>query len=269
MASLSRQRLPVWRRLRPILGKTWIETQTHFLIGLAAITVVCLALLLGQGVLRNRLSGRLVAADRVAVSLTYAEYVHRFVNAGAVQPLSQMIVVILAVGGLQRERENGTAALTLSLPLTRSELVGARAAIGLTQVVLLAGMPGVLTTVVAPAVGEVYPISQAIGFWILAAATQALIFCATLLVSALGTNQLTSLLVAWLLLWGHSGVALLPALRPYSVSLRWIATGMGMPYVDPATSLLIALPWLRLAVLASLSAALIVATARVTTRQDY
>lgn len=269
MDRLSHQRLPIRRRLHPILVKTWLETQARFLIGLSAILMVCLGLIVWQEPLRIRLSGRLLAADAVAASLSYPEYVQRFLNAGAVQPLSQMIAVILAIGGLQRERETGTAALTLSLPFRRSELVAARAAVGLVQVAMLAAVPGVMLTAISPAVGEAYSLSQALGFWMLAAVTQGLVYSATLLISTVGTNQLTSLLVALLLLWAHSGVALLPALRPYSLSLRWIATGMGMPYVDPETSLLIYLPWLRLAVMAGLSLALIAVTARMTERQDY
>lgn len=255
-------------RFRPIVRKTWMETKTVFLLGLAAIFVVGLALIAWQDPLRVRLSGR-SSSGAATMALLYSEYIHRFVLAGAVQPLTQMLAVILGVIGLEREREQGTISLTLSLPFRRSELIAARVAAGFLQVTLLAAAPLALLVVCSPIVGQYYPLPHAIGFWVLSAVTQYLIFSGAMLLSTFGANQLTSMLIAWLLLWAHSAVAVLPALRAYGLGLRSIATGMGLPYVDQTTGLLIAVPGYRLASMLLLSLVFIAITVKLTERRDY
>ena len=109
-----------WQMLRPLFTKTWLETRSRFLIGLVAVAGLCLALVLWQGPLRARLSlgtSRAVP-DTVVATLAYAEYIHRFLYAGAVQPLGQLVALILAMGGLQRERETGTTALVSPRPVS-------------------------------------------------------------------------------------------------------------------------------------------------------
>lgn len=268
MTSDWRRSVQTTRRFRPILSKTWMETKAVFLLGLAAMFVVGLALIAWQDPLRVRLSGR-SPSEGATMAFLYSEYVHRFVLTGAVQPLTQMLAVILGVIGLEREREQGTVSLTLSLPFRRSELIAARVAVGFVQVTLLAAAPLALLVTCSPIVGRNYPLPQALGFWVLSAATQCVIFSGAMLLSTFGANQLTSVLIAWLLLWAHSAVSVLPALRSYGLGLRSIATGMGLPYVDQATGLLIAVPGYRLASLLLLSLVFIAITVKLTERRDY
>ena len=252
-------------------SKSWLETRGRFLIGLAAVCMLCIALISWQGSLRSRLELGSPQLDAVSAAsrMAYATYVHRFLQSGALQPLTQLLAILLAIGGLQRERETGTAALTLSLLLTRRDLVGIRAAVGVLQIALLALMPGLLIPAVSWIVGEFYPVPQALGFSLLSFATGVTIFSGALLVSTFLGGQLTAMLVAWLLLWLHTAVALLPTLRPWRLSLTWIASGAGMSYFNPETSFLIGVPWLHVSVLAVISAALVAAAARVTENQDY
>lgn len=240
MGDDSHLRVTKWEMLRPLFTKTWLETRSRFLIGLVAVAGLCLALVLWQGPLRARLSlgtSRAVP-DTVVATLAYAEYIHRFLYAGAVQPLGQLVALILAMGGLQREREIGTTALTLALPVRRRDLVGARAVVGIVQVTVVALVPAVLIPILSPLVGESYSASQALGFFALWVPAHTIIFSAALLVSTVVPSQMTALLIAWLVLLAHSAVALIPALQPFKLSLGWIATGVGMSYFDPVTSLL-------------------------------
>lgn len=270
MADGSRAPISKAEMLWPLLTKTWLETRSRFLIGVLAVAGLTLALVLSQDLLRTRLSGRAPAAVGAAfAALTYADYIHRFLYTGAVQPLGQLIALVLAMGGLQRERETGTTALTLALPVSRRELMGMRAAVGIAEVSVLALVPGVLIPAMSPLVGESYPVSQALGFAVLWIAAHTTIFSAALLVSTIVPSQMTALLVTWLLLLAHSAIALLPALQPFRLNLGWIATGVGMPYLNPTTSLLIGLPWDRLLVMGLLSFGLITAASRVTEHQDY
>lgn len=271
MSDASRGPISRAAMLRPLVTKTWHETRSRFLIGVVAVAGLSLVLLFWQGTLRTQFSARLPAAavETAVAALTYGEYIHRFLYAGAVQPLGQLIALVLAMGGLQRERETGTTSLTLSLPVSRRELMGVRAAVGIIQVSAIALVPAILIPAVSPLVAESYPVSQALGFWVLWVVAHTTIFSAALLVSTIVPSQLTALMVTWLLLLAHSAVALLPALQPFRLNLGRIATGVGMPYFDSTTSLLIGLPWPRLAVMALLSVGLMAAASRVTERQDY
>lgn len=270
MSDASRAPISKAAMLRPLVTKTWLETRSRFLIGVLAVAGLSLVLVFWQGTLRTRLSARPTAAvETAAATLTYGEYIHRFLYTGAVQPLGQLIALVLAMGGLQRERETATTSLTLALPVSRRELMGVRAGMGIIQVSAIALVPAVLIPAMSPLVVQSYPVSQALGFWVLWVAAHTTIFSAALLVSTIVPSQLTALMVAGLLLLAQSAVALLPALQPFRLNLGRIATGMGMPYFDSTTSLLIGLPWPRLAVMALLSLGLVAAASRVTERQDY
>src|SRR5204862_7098046 len=79
-----------------------------------------------------------------------------------------ILVMILGLGGLQRERPVGSASFTLSLPVTRARLVLIRAAMGLLQVTLLSFVPALLIPTLSPFIAKhAYPESQALQFALL------------------------------------------------------------------------------------------------------
>lgn len=258
--------------LRALLTKTWLETRSRFLISALAMTGLCMWLVLSQGPLRERLSGVAAVANHGPLSelaSLYSRYLQRFVYAGALEPLAELFAVVLAMGGLQKERELGITGLTLSLPVTRSHLTTVRAIAGIGQVALIALIPAVLIPVLSALVGDSYPASQSFSFFLLWTAAHAAVFSAAMLVSSLVSNQITALLVAGLWLITHSMIALLPVLQPFKLRPGWIASGTTMPYLDPVTGLLTGLPWTRLLILLLVSSCFIAATARVTEHQDY
>ena len=99
--------------------------------------------------------------------------------------------------------------------------------------------------------------------------THGLVFAIALLLSTVIGSQITALLVGVLVLGAHAVIAALPALRPWRLNLNAIANGTGMPYLDPATGLLTALPWPRLAVTSIAIGLLFLLAARLTERQDF
>ena len=63
-------------------SKSWLETRGRFLIGLAAVCMLCIALISWQGSLRSRLELGSPQLDAVSAAsrMAYATYVHRFLD---------------------------------------------------------------------------------------------------------------------------------------------------------------------------------------------
>jgi hypothetical protein len=82
-------------------------------------------------------------------------------------------------------------------------------------------------------------------------------------------GQYTAFLVAWLLFLAQAMVAGLPQLRAYRLNIQWMTSGLGMPYFDPRTALIVGpLPWLRVSMMLVAAAMLCASAACVTERQD-
>jgi ABC-2 type transport system permease protein len=81
---------------------------------------------------------------------------------GALRYLFLVFVLVLGLGGLLQERARGSAAFTLSCPVTRTRLIGVRALIGLAEVVALALVPAFVVTILSPVVHETFPAAEAL-----------------------------------------------------------------------------------------------------------
>lgn len=253
----------------PLLLKYWIESRSRFALSLAALFVVCAGLVAWQEPIRAQLLTRTSNSDEAEFLRSYSAYVHRFIYSGSAQPISLFFALVLGLGGLQRERELRTAGWTLALPVQRSQFVWARGVVGMSQIMLLALLPAVVIPLGSAIVGESYALGQAMAHTALWIATHGLVFAIALLLSTFIAGQLTALLVGALVLGGHAVIAALPALRPWRLNLSAIANGTGMPYLDPSTGLLTALPWTRLAVMSIIICLLIALAAQLTERQDF
>ena len=81
------------------------------------------------------------------------------------QNLPQMwtlFAVLLGTGGLLSQASGGGALFTLSLPVSRSRLLGVRAATGLAELLVLALVPSLLLPLLSPAVGQTYSVGDAL-----------------------------------------------------------------------------------------------------------
>jgi ABC-type transport system involved in multi-copper enzyme maturation permease subunit len=73
------------------------------------------------------------------------------------QNLTQMGVffaILLGCGGLLSESSKGSALFTLSLPVTRKQLLGARTGAGLAQLFAIAMVPPLAISLLAPSIGS-------------------------------------------------------------------------------------------------------------------
>jgi hypothetical protein len=70
--------------------------------------------------------------------------------------------VLLGTGGLVSQASGGGALFTLSLPASRSRLLGVRAATGLAELFVLALVPPLLVPLFSIAIGESYALSDAL-----------------------------------------------------------------------------------------------------------
>ena len=73
-----------------------------------------------------------------------------------------LFAVLLGTGGLLAQASGGGALFTLSLPVSRSRLLGVRAATGLAELLALAVVPSLLLPLLSPIVGERYGLGDAL-----------------------------------------------------------------------------------------------------------
>src|SRR5581483_6324842 len=160
------------RRTDMLWYKSWLETRWRFLIGLGVLMCSAFATVLAYPRVAHLLPlvpaidtttaiGRQIkeAAD---LAREYRGYIW---SQWFRQNMPQMWVVfaaLLGTGGLLSEGSRGTALFTLSLPASRSRLLGIRAAAALGELLLLAVLPSLLVPLLSPGVGESYGLVEAL-----------------------------------------------------------------------------------------------------------
>ena len=152
--------------------KAWLETRGRFFGGLA------LSLIVGFGVIYDfRATERLLPLVRnmdpqrstrtgpiggaikeaIAAQQTFRGFVwwqwYR-------QNLTYLVVIfgaLLGAGGLLA-KSGGATLFTLSLPVSRTRLIGTRAAIGLAELLAIAVVPSLVLPLLAPSIGQSYSV---------------------------------------------------------------------------------------------------------------
>ena len=115
--------------------KAWRESRVRFLLTIAVWAFLCLGLM-------YRARTGFPPAERP--DLPYSAWVWGNIYGNMNPTVFIILVMILGLGGLQRERPAGTSAFTLALPVTRWRLLTVRAAVGLIQVAILSFLPAML-----------------------------------------------------------------------------------------------------------------------------
>jgi ABC-2 type transport system permease protein len=119
--------------------KAWLETRTRFWICLVGLLLVCAFNIYFDNVVSRSLVLRDGAVQQALLPHSreyYLSVLHK-----AHQSLSLcwvLAVTLLTMGGLLREKAVSTATLTLTLPLTRSRIGGARIGMSVVQSLALA-----------------------------------------------------------------------------------------------------------------------------------
>src|SRR5437879_7493274 len=133
-----------------LLYKAWIESRWRFICGAVAVTAL--------SILFVRLHPILIPQWQAALQDAYAYkprwlplgvsdyrfYIWHFLFDFRLQNLWVLFAVVLGFGGLLREHANGTAAFSLSLPVTRNRWFISRVLIPFLETSVLASLPSVV-----------------------------------------------------------------------------------------------------------------------------
>jgi hypothetical protein len=234
--------------------KAWLETRSRFLVALCGSTALC--------------AYHVYAGNREALPDTALSYYNHVLHSGHAELclLWVLSVTLLIMGGLLREKAAGAAALTLSLPVSRTRLMAVRICVGLIQAIALAIFPWCAMLIVATATGKCYSVSQAWFHVVLLLGGGLIVFGIALLVSSFVEGEYTAPIVS---LGIVLAMGFLFADRSPQGTNPIVALD-GFRYLDRSTHLLVGpIPWMRLATNVCITAALILASLRAMNRREF
>ena len=241
--------------------KAWRESQATFILSATAISLLCLAFAL----LRKE-AGSAISDE----PLTYAVYIWKTVYRGYLREIFVILALLLGMGGLMRERDNGTAGFTVTLPVSRRRLVLVRAATGLLEVLGLALLPALLIPSLSAVTGESYPYPQAWQFALLWVAGGSFMFMIGFLSSCIFAGPYTPPIAGLFALMAYSLLSDLPMMERYSLDIHDLMSGTGKPWFEPSTARLIGpVPWLPATAFVVIASAFIGLACRITQKQDF
>ncbi len=168
--------------------KAWLETRWRFISALLILTVVAGGnvydyLATQQLLPRLNVSTPSPAAEatglagalREAIELqkTFRGFIWYQAFRQTLTQMGVLFAVLLGCGGLLSESSKGSALFTLSLPVTRKQLLGARLGTGLAELFALAMAPPLAISILAPTIGQQFALVDALahGICIFVAAT--------------------------------------------------------------------------------------------------
>ncbi len=173
--------------------KTWLETRSRFLAGLAVLMFSA-----GSTVLIYPQVSQLIPAvpdmelggaigrqvrQSLELSRTYEGYVwlQWFVN--NMPKTWALFAILLGAGGLLSQATRGGAMFTLSLPVSRERLLDIRAGAALGELLVLAIVPSLLVVLLSPAVGQSYSLIDAMVYAVCVFVAGTVLFSLTFLLS--------------------------------------------------------------------------------------
>ena len=243
--------------------KAWRESRVRFVLSVAVWTLLCLGLM-------YRARTDFPPADRP--DLPYSAWVWANIYGNMNPTVFVILVMVLGLGGLQRERPVGTAPLTLTLPVTRTHLIAVRAAVGLLQVAVLSFIPAMLIPTLSPLLArQSYPQTQALQFGVLFLSWGAVAFAVGFLWSSLFGGEFTGMAlcvitpVVYRIVIANSS-----KLQNYQ-ALNYANFMSGLPYVQSPVKVVIdkPLPWMTLFILALATIGFVACAAGITHQQDF
>jgi ABC-type transport system involved in multi-copper enzyme maturation permease subunit len=253
--------------------KAWLETRWRFISALLILTVLA-----GSNVYDYLATQHLLPRLNVATETPAAEATGL---AGAIreaidiqkdfrgfvwyqafrQNLTQMGVffaVLLGCGGLLSESSRGSALFTLSLPVTRKQLLGAKTSLGLAQLLAISIVPPLAISVLAPTIGQRFGMIDALAHGVCIFFVATVFFSLASFLSTLFGDIWRPLLIA-------IGIACAAAIASMLVPQINIFSVMnGESYFRTGT-----LPWAGMLTSAVLATALLYSAAETLERRDF
>lgn len=140
----------------------------------------------------------------------YRFYIWHFLFDFRLQNLWVVFAMVLSFGGLLREHANGTAAFSLSLPVTRNRWLLSRVLIAFLETTALALIPAVVVPIASVSVGQFYPIGQGLAHGLLMAGVGSVFVGLTAFLSLILRGEYTPVVVTLAIL-----------MVPYLVLQEW------------------------------------------------
>jgi ABC-2 type transport system permease protein len=253
--------------------KAWLETRSRFITALIVLTMMSGSNVydyLATKTLLPRLNAttETPAAEASGLSEMLREAIdlqkdfRGFIWYQAFrQNLTQMGVffaVLLGCGGLLHESAKGSALFTLSLPVTRRQLLGARIGNGLAQWLAIAMVPPLAIPILAPAIGQHFSVVDALAHGLCIFFVGAIFFSLASFLSTMFTDIWRPLLIA-------IGIACAVALASVAVPQLAIFSVMnGESYFRNGS-----LPWAGFVTSAVIATALLYGAAETLERRDF
>ena len=253
--------------------KAWLETRWRFICA-----VVILTLLSGSNVyeylavqsllpqLNEQWEGRIAGAGVFEAALREAFEAQKTFR-GFIwyqtfsQNLSQMGVffaILLGCGGLLSESSKGSAMFTLALPVTRRQLLGARAGAGLAQLFAMSMVPSLIIPLLAVSIGQRFSPVDALVHGVCLFVVAAVFFSLASFLSTLFGDIWRPLLIG-------VGIACAIAIASVAVpQLRIFSVMSGETYFKTGS-----LPWAGLMTSAVIATALLYSAAETLERRDF
>ena len=253
--------------------KAWLETRFRFISALVILTLMAggnvYDYLATERLLPMLNSTTITPADRgpglagvIADAIELQKDFRGFVFFQAFkQNLTQMGVlfaVLLGCGGLLAESKKGSALFTLSLPITRKELLTVRTATGLAQCFAIAMIPPLVFPVLAPSIGQRFSIVDSLAHGVCLFFVGALFYSLATFLSTMFADIARPMLIAIFL---ACLAAVAQAVAPEFGVFRVMS---GESYFRTG-----ALPWVGLLTTAVLASALLYGSAQSLERTDF
>lgn len=251
--------------------KAWLETRWRFVSALVILTVMAGSdvyefvvaqrmMPLAESLLSGTDGGPFGAAIREAVTVQREFRGFIWYNAfrDNLTSVGLLFAVLLGCGGLLTEARKGSALFTLSLPVTRKQLLGVRIGTGLAQCFAIAMIPPLVIPLLAPAIGQQFSVIDSLAHGLCLFFVGALFFSLASFLSTLFGDIWRPLLTTVL-------IACVAAVAQFAAPEFGVFKVMsGESYFRTG-----ALPWMGLATSAVLATALLYSAAETLERRDF
>lgn len=172
---------------RSVLWKAWRESRARFFCAwVLLISLVVYAVLTSPGFLTR------YNAHFPDKPLLYSVYVWTGLFHYALEGLWILSALVIALGGLAREKAMGVAFFSLALPIGRLQLFLIRATTAFVQSIILGLTSALLVPVLSALVGEAYPFFQALGFGMWMSGAGLVVLAFGLLISEIFEGEFTA-----------------------------------------------------------------------------
>jgi hypothetical protein len=251
--------------------KAWLDTRWRFLIGLAVLTLSAGAIVftyddvlkllpLAAQVDPTTAVGRQISEQAQLVT-DYRSYIWSQWIRDDMRQLAALFAVVIAAGGLLSQASRGGGLFTLSLPVSRAQLLGARAWIGLAELAALTVLPLLLIAALSPVANQRYGIGDALMHGLAMFAGASVLFAGTMLLSTVFNDiWRPPLIVLCVTVVMHAARLILQL--PDAPSLLGVMTGEHFFWTRE-------LPVVGLLITAALSAAMLYAASLNVARRDF